>query len=118
MKLARRFSARDRALRRNAVRETASELRCKWFTKNVTSWSGLQRLEQIGDAHAQPQRDAVERLDRRRVFSQLDLRQIAERDVGALGHLGKCQAERLAAFANDGAELFAQRIFREAQEAA
>src|SRR6478752_5889446 len=39
----------------------------------------LNGLEQLAHLHAQRQADPVQRLDRRRVLTQLDLRQVAER---------------------------------------
>src|SRR5207302_1451097 len=42
----------------------------------------LHGVEQISDADAQAQGNAVQRLDRRGILAQLDLRQIAERHVG------------------------------------
>ena len=78
------------------------------------AWISGQRLhcqEQIGHLHAQAERDPVERFDRRRVLAQLDLRKIAKADVRSLGHLRERQSERLAPFADGGAERFAQGFF-------
>src|SRR5262249_38734321 len=67
----------------------------------------LERLEQLRHLDAQPQRDAVERLDGGTVLAQLDLRQVAQRHARALRHLRQRQAEGLAALADGSAERLA-----------
>src|SRR5258707_1187902 len=48
----------------------------------------LHRLEDVGHAQPQAERDAVERLDRRRVLAEFDLREIAQRHARPLGEVG------------------------------
>ncbi len=68
-------------------------------------------------ADAQAEGDAVKGFDGGGIFAQLDLGQVAEGDVGALGHLGEGQAEGFVALADGGADVLAQGFLGEAEEA-